>query len=47
MSTDTDLFVCADREYNRALQSGLVDEECTRILLEIPLGEHDYIVALS
>ena len=47
MSTDTNLFVCTNYEYNKAVPSGLIVEEHTRLLLEIPLGEHDYRVALS
>ena len=46
MSTDTNLFVCAGRDYNKALPSGLIAEERTRQLLEIAVGELDYRVAL-
>ena len=47
MSTDTNLFICADREYNKVVPSGHIVQEHTRLLLEIPLGERDYKVALS
>ena len=47
MSTDTNLFVCAGQDYNKALSSGLIAEERTRQLLEIAVAEHDYRVALS
>ena len=47
MSTDTNLFVCAGRDYNKALLSGLITEERTRLLLEIVIAERDYKVALS
>ena len=40
-------YVCAGRDFNRALPSGLIAEEWTRQLLEIAIGEHDYRVALS
>ena len=42
MSNDTNSFACADRDFNRAVPSGLVAEERTRQLWEIPLGEHNY-----
>ena len=47
MLTDTNLFVCADCDFNKALSSGLVAEEHTQLLLEIPLGKSDYRVVLS
>ena len=47
MSTDTNVFVCAGRDYNRALPSGLIAEERTRQLLEVGVAERDYRVALS
>ena len=47
MLTDTNVFVCAARDYNKALPSGLIVEERTRQLLEIAVGERDYRVALS
>ena len=47
MLTDTNVFVCAGRDYNKALPSGLIAEEWTRQLLEIAVGERDYRVALS
>ena len=47
MSTDTNLYVCASRNFNRALPSGLIAEERTWQLLEIEAAEHDYRVALS
>ena len=40
-------FVCADRDFNKALPSGLIAEEQTRKLLQIEAAEHDYRVALS
>ena len=40
-------FVCAGRDFNRALPSGLIAEERTRQLLDIAVGERDYRVALS
>ena len=40
-------YVCAGRDFNRALLSGLIAEERTRQLLEIAIGERDYKVALS
>ena len=40
-------FVCAGRDFNRALPSGLIAEERTRKLLDIAVGERDYRVALS
>ena len=46
MSNDTNVFVYADHKYNKALPSGLVVEERIRLLLEIPLGECNYQVAL-
>ena len=46
MLTDTNIFVCAGRDYNKALLSGLIAEEQTRQLLEIVVGERDYRVAL-
>ena len=47
MSTDTNVFVCAGRDYNKALPSGLIAEERTRQLLEVGVAERDYRVALS
>ena len=47
MSTDTNLFVCAGRDYNRALLSGLIAEKRTQKLLEIVIVERDCRVALS
>ena len=47
MLTDTNLFVCAGRDYNKALPSGLIAEEWTQQLLEIAVGERDYQVTLS
>ena len=47
MSTDTNVCVCAGRDYNRALPSGLIAEERTRQLLEVGVAERDYRVALS
>ena len=41
------LFICAGREFNKALSSGLIVEERTRQLLESVVAEHDYRVALS
>ena len=40
-------YVCAGRDFNRALPSGLIDEERTRQPLEISVAERDYRVALS
>ena len=40
-------FVCAGRDFNRALPSGLIAEERTRKLLEIVVAERDYMVTLS
>ena len=40
-------FVCAGRDFNRVLPSGLIAEERTRQLLDIAVGERDYRVALS
>ena len=47
MLTDTNLFFYASREYNKVLSSGLIAEEQTHLLLEIPVAERDYRVALS
>ena len=47
MSTNTNLFVCVGRDYNKALSSGLIAKEWTRQLLEIAIVESDYRVALS
>ena len=47
MSNDTNLFVCADCNFNRAVLSKLLAEEHTQQLLEIPLGKCDYRVVLS
>ena len=41
------LVICAGREFNKALPSGLIAEERTRQLLEIVVAERDYRVALS
>ena len=41
------LVICAGREFNKALPSGLVAEERTRQLLEVVVAERDYRVALS
>ena len=38
--------MCVDYEYNKVLSSGLIAEERTQLLLEIPSGERDYKVAL-
>ena len=46
-STDTNLYVCIGRDYNKALLSGLIIEDQTRQLLEIAIVERDYKVALS
>ena len=40
-------FVCADRDFNKPLPTGLIAEERTRLLLEVDTAEHDYRVALS
>ena len=40
-------LVCAGRDFNKALPSGLIAEERTRLLLEIDATEHNYRVALS
>ena len=45
--TDTNIFTCADCNFNQAVPSRLVVEERTRQLLEILIGEHDYMVVLS
>ena len=47
MLTDTNLFVCAGCEYNKALPSGQIAEKRTRLLLEIHAVKCDYKVALS
>ena len=47
MSTDTNLAICAGRDFNKALPSGLIAEEQTRQLLEIVPAERDYRVALK
>ena len=47
MLTDTNLFVCTNHDLNRAVPSGLIAEEHTRQLLEIPLAERDYRLTLS
>ena len=41
------LVICAGREFNKALPSGLIAEERTRRLLEIVVAERDYRIALS
>jgi len=41
------LIICAGRDFNKALPSGLITEERTRQLLGIVLAERDYRVALS
>ena len=46
-STDTNVYVCAGRDYNKALPSGLIADDRTRQLLEITIAERDYRVALS
>jgi len=46
MSTDTNVFVCVGRDYNKALLSGLIVEERTQQLLEVAVGKCDYRVAL-
>ena len=40
-------FFCAGRDFNKALSSGLIAKEHTRLLLEVDTAEHDYKVALS
>ena len=40
------LFICAGRDFNKALPSGLIAEELTRQLLGIVVAECDYRVAL-
>ena len=47
MLTDTNLYVCVGRDYNKALPSGLIALDWTRQLLEIDVAEHDFRVALS
>ena len=47
MLTDLMYFICAGRDFNRALPSGLITEERTQQLLSIAVGERDYRVALS
>ena len=47
MSTDTNRAICAGQDFNRALSSGLIAEERTRLLLEIVPAKHDYKVVLS
>ena len=47
MLTDTNLYVCVGRDYNKALPSGLIALDWTRQLLEIDIAKHDYRVALS
>ena len=47
ISTNTNLFVCAGRDYNKALPSGLIAEKRTWHLLEITVAERDYKVPLS
>ena len=47
MSTDTNLSICAGRDFNKALSSGLIAKEWIQQLLEIVPAEHDYRVALS
>ena len=46
-STDTNLYVCVGRDFNRALLSGLIVRLWTRQILKIEATEHDYRVALS
>ena len=46
-STDTNLYVCASRDYNKALPRGLIAEDRTQQLLEIAIAERDYRVTLS
>ena len=41
------LVICAGRDFNKALSSGLIAEERTRHLLGIVVAERDYRVALS
>ena len=47
MLIDTNLFVFAGWDFNRALLSGLLAEERTWKLLKIDAAERDYRVALS
>ena len=47
MLTDTNLYVCAGWDFNKALSSGLIAEDRTRQLLEIAIAERDYRVAFS
>ena len=46
-STDTNIYVCAGRDYNKALSSGFIAKDQTRQLLEIAIAERNYRVALS
>ena len=39
-------FLSAGRDFNKALPSGLIVEERTRLLLEVHATEHDYRVTL-
>ena len=41
------LAICAGREFNTVLPSGLIAKERTQQLLEIVIAERDYRVALS
>ena len=41
------LVICAGREFNKVLPSGLIAEERTRQLLEIFVAERNYRVAIS
>ena len=44
--TDTNVLAYANRDFNRAMPSGLVAEDYIWQLLEIPIGEYDYRVVL-
>ena len=40
-------LVCAGQNFNKALPSGLIVKEWTRLVLEVNATEHDYRVAMS
>ena len=40
-------FLCAGRDFNKALPSGPIAEERTRLLLEVDAVERNYRIALS
>ena len=44
---DTNHYVCAGGDFNKALPSGLIAEDQTRKLLEIAIAERDYRITLS